>query len=369
MKIAVVQFTNSPCIRCAKVVRSMLNAGHEVTYVGNRRGKVVLEQFSHPRLEFLYCGPPTVHRNLKVVLLWFYWIAVAARLAVRRFDAIYAADLDGVLPVALLKRLGLRTPLVYDIYDTYADRYAVGPVIRRILRWLETACANQADLVVHVDPIRIDTVPTTSPVMIVRNVPMDPGPPAELPSHPRKMRVLLSGSLEWRRGVREIVEACRGLEDVQLIAIGVGPPEVDTFLREALGADFMGPVPTPRALEITGESDVITAFYDPRYRINILACPNKVYDAMATARVSFINSELVIASSLVSSGLAVAAPYHDRESIRKVLQTLARNPEERRRLSERSRREFETIGDWAAEFMPVLSYLESTAERIDAQRA
>lgn len=357
MKIAVVQFSNSPCIRCAKVVRSMLDAGHEVTYVGNQRRKIVLEVFNHPRFEVLYCGPATAHRNLKVVSLWSYWVAVAVRLAFRRFDAIYAADLDGVLPVALLKRLGFRRQLVYDIYDTYADRYAVGRSIRKCLRWLETACANQADLVVHVDPIRIDTVPTKSPIVIVRNVPTDPGAP-EMPSDRGWLRVLLSGSLEWRRGVREIVEACRGLEEVQLIAVGVAPPDVNEFLRMELGEDFIGPVPTKRALELTRDSDVIIAFYDPRYRINILACPNKVYDAMAVARVSFVNTELIIASSLVVSGLAVAAPYNDRQCIRRVLQMLARNSAERLRLNQRSRREFERIGDWSTAFTPVLGFLE-----------
>ncbi len=124
-----------------------------------------------------------------------------------------------------------------------------------------------------------------APLAIVRNSP----PLAQVeptPVDPARIRVIHHGAARWDRGLGEIIDAMRMLDDrFEMTFMLLGDPAVEAELSRRT-ADISSrvrvipPVETTRITETIREYDLEVMFYPPRTRNLELALPNKLFEAV-----------------------------------------------------------------------------------------
>lgn len=315
MKIAVIQLLDKPCVRTRKVISSFLNSGHDVTFIGVDRG-----------------GAPSINNDYEVILLgkkiergtwkkvylqFFFFLAVRSYLNKNDFDNLYCVDLDGVIPAYLSK---YKSNYIYDVLDTYADRYKLPGLFKIALRKLESHLAERAKCLIHVDQIRVPTLNTTNKnLVIVENVPQNSDllPLSDTPN--KRECFLISGGVFKHRGLEQILEAhkiyCLHNEPLELKIIGsIGSIEKE-IIEKYLFVNPVGLVSSSEAQSFASRAYAVFAMYEPTSNININACPNKIYDCLFNATPAIINSELKIAERYQDAESVISAPYYDISAI------------------------------------------------------
>lgn len=149
-RICIVQMAGSPCVRMRKVVSSL--AGQDVTYLGCDRGAgnaIILDEVT---VEIV--SPKIGSKSLSKLFLAPFWALNAAQnLRAGRYDMVYAADLEAGVAAYLSGR-----PYIYDVLDTYADRYRIPGAISALIRAFESYIFRKANLRVHVAEYRHATL-------------------------------------------------------------------------------------------------------------------------------------------------------------------------------------------------------------------
>lgn len=124
-----------------------------------------------------------------------------------------------------------------------------------------------------------------APLAIVRNSPplveVDPSP-----VDASRIRIIHHGAARWDRGLGEIIEAMRTLDErFEMTFMLLGDPAVEAELARRT-ADLgdrvrvIPPVETTRITETIREYDLEVMFYPPRTRNLELALPNKLFEAV-----------------------------------------------------------------------------------------
>lgn len=315
MKIVVVQLLDGPCVRTRKTISSLLRAGHHVTYLGVPRGG---ERIEDQKFSTVLQGRPIPRGSWRKLYLQFYFFYKArAYLNSSCFDIAYAVDLDGAMPVVLSR---FRRKYLYEVLDTYADRYRIPGIFSRLLRRLESNIASRSIRCIHVDSMRVSTLNSSGKnVVVVENVPRLDDLPCFAKVCEGRDYFLISGGVFRHRGLEQILMAhqifCEKYGDVKLLIVGrVGGAE-RSIIEVYKNVEVVGEVSSSEALAYTTRAYAVFALYEPSSNINLNACPNKIYDCLLNGTPIIINSELKIKSRYVDSILVLDAPYYNIDAL------------------------------------------------------
>ncbi len=194
--------------------------------------------------------------------------------------AVHACDLDtGLALRGLCEKY--KIPLIYDIYDYYADSHALPGAALRYLEKQEVRCINQAHTTIICTEERREQLHLAKPqrTVVIYNSPEV----AELPKVPAVYDYAYCGYLGDGRMVREILEAYPAHSDLKFFFAGIGPyAQIAQRLSEAYeNFTFSGSLPYQKVLEAEAESRVLSAIYEPSSRNHRLCAPNKFYESLA----------------------------------------------------------------------------------------
>jgi glycosyltransferase involved in cell wall biosynthesis len=240
-------------------------------------------------------------------VLAFWWAAVRYLLQ-RRPAAIHASDFETGVP-ALVAGALLRVPVLYNIHDNLAMRYALPGWVMAVLNGMEGIVARRASVTLVPEPFRRDVLPrwARARVHVVRNSPADPGVSEPPPPRPRPT-VLFAGWLDVGRGLRQMLTlAAEG--HVELVVAGEGDEAIRRDLSATPNVRYLGFCTHHQIMAETAAADYVAAFYDPARTINRYAASNKIAEALAVGRPVLINEELLVARGLAARGTAVVLPY------------------------------------------------------------
>ena len=229
------------------------------------------------------------------------------------FCIYHPLSLYNVIP-CILAKIVKRSKIIYDITDFAADSLNCPKPIQSLLALFENACLYFVDAVVIVDAHRISQINMkwVKKVAVVMNT-----PPDILGACAQKMSsgiitIYYGGWLHETRGILDICRAVKGLNNVNLIVAGFGPEE-DTIKKLATGATnikYLGLLSKEESLKYVSSATAICAFYDPKLKINRLASPNKLFDAMMCSTVVIANREaLPVAEIIETSKCGVLVTY------------------------------------------------------------
>lgn len=215
-----------------------------------------------------------------------FQLYLVRQVVARRKDlaAIHACDLSTGFTGLLLAR-ALRVPLIYDVFDYFADGF---PVPRRALPWvrrLETWVIEHADATILPSSTRRQQIAPAEPrsLVIVENSPDIGDLPTDLLSTTDLAYV---GILAPHRLLVEVVRLIAERPDLTLRIAGFGPleHEIAAISASAPNVEFVGKVDHAEALRIQASARALFATYDPTLRNHRYSAANKLAEALALGR-------------------------------------------------------------------------------------
>jgi glycosyltransferase involved in cell wall biosynthesis len=320
MLIAHCRTSHKPLVRDRKFIRSYTALGHDVVFLGNRRGTTVAPDEDGVQVEYVGFSYPYYSKWTIPGTCGYAW-GVAA--ALRRLcpEAIHVRDLEALMGVSVYKRALNRTcKVIYDIGDAFSARYNVPAFLANTIQFVDDTLSRSCDVVVLPQANRMSNFRYFRPdnVHVIHNCPFltDAPLPAKVPTD-GPVRVLLSGQMMWTRGIRQIVSAAREAGNVEIFAVtGKYQNGVREYMEDSGVVRFFPEMAQKEVLQLAQQCHLIGAYYDPSRRINRQAAPNKVYDAMAAGRPVLVNAEVEVASEICDGwGVGYSLPYHDKKGL------------------------------------------------------
>jgi glycosyltransferase involved in cell wall biosynthesis len=292
-------------------------------------------------------------RNLPALLRW-QWGLLRWLLRKRdEFDIIHACDFDTVIPALMIKLLA-RVPVIYDIFDFYADHLRSTPGwIKRIISFVDKKCIDWVDGVILVDDSRVDQIAGAAPkhCVVVYNTPKDLYSDEVIPRHPvqsGRLRLAYVGLLQVERGIFELLDVLGMHPEWSLDLAGFGGDE-EAILERVNAMEnvrWHGRIPYQRALEISAGADVLIATYDPIIPNHRYASPNKVFEAMMLGKPVVAAAGTNFDQIITRHECGLVVEYGDVEQLEIALTTLADDPQLRSRLGENARKAYESTYNW-----------------------
>ena len=345
-----------PDPRVEKTAHTLVQAGYAVSIVAWNRAGQPIAHANLPDIEVERLG---IHgkygsgmQNLGPLLRW-QWLLLGWLWQHRgAYRAIHACDFDTILPAMLMKLLAGKI-VVYDIFDFYTDHVRLrSGWMRSALRWLDHHMIRAADAVILVDDARTAQLAGTHPrrLEIIYNTPQDePELPINLRDESKTgLRIAYIGLLQLDRGLQYLIELLPRHPDWHFDLAGFGGDEA-AILQDALtlpNLTWHKRVPYRKALEISAQSDVLLATYDPSIPNNRLASPNKVFEAMMLSKPVIVAEGTGIDALVVEHQTGIAVPYGNIKKLETALEQLVQNPTLCQILGANGRRLYKQRYDW-----------------------
>lgn len=345
----------APDPRVERIAGALSAAGFAVTIVGWDRGWNLPSQEEHPGYTVIRVHIPAPFgrglRNLLGVLRWQAAILIWLLKNRDCYRIIHACDLDAALPGLLAARI-CRKQLVFDIFDSYADAFRVGP-FRWFVRWLETTVAAQSDAVIIADDARREQLAGVGPrrLVVVYNSPLDLEPELGTLNADEEscgFKIAYVGLLDETRGLFTLLDVVAERPDWTLDLAGFGVDE-ERLIQRAKGLPnvrFYGRVDHTAALQIMARADVLIATYDPAVPNHRYASPNKLFEAMMLGKPIIVARGTRIDELIEKYKCGLIVPYGHAEALASALDRLAVDPEQRRALGLAGRRAYEAYYHW-----------------------
>ena len=342
---------NGLLIRPIRIARSLVRHGYEVEFLmWDRTG-------SGPKIEYIEgCKVYNFRFKPPNLKMWgllpsysFWWFYVTLFLLRKDADLYHPGNLYTLIPVIPVK-IVRRKKIVYDLIDFVADSFNWHKLMRMFFAWLENFCLKFADGVIVVDIRKQQlNMSNVKKLAVVTNCPVDLMGKFEPQKAQDEFVIYYGGWVSETRGLKHICEAIRDIEGVKLVVAGFGPDEVKLrpIFDTQSNVEFIGLLSDVESLEWTSRADVIFAFYDPKIRINRLASPAKLYDAMMCGTPILVNSEaLPVTETVRKEGCGLVVPYNDIRGIRSAIENLKENPNMQIEMGQNGRKAFEREYNW-----------------------
>jgi len=328
-------FTHDP--RVYMEARSLIRAGHRVTVLawdreGNNKPQEIKDEIEIVRSYNSRLMNLAKYDIFKMYLWWNKGYKDALKLCKnKKFDIIHSHDLSSLkIGLKLKKRFSL--PLIYDAHEIfgYMITQDVPNFFARQALDTEKKWIKDVDQIITVnEPLKkyFESI-SNHPVTIVMNAKEIKDIKYE-PSKSKKLSLIYLGSLNDCRFLPEAIEVVREIPNVELIMGGIGKPEYLKFLKEKCSKikniNFIGTIPMEEVLPMTKKSDVIICMFDPKYRINKVGLPNKLFEAMVCGR-PIICTKGIHSGDFVEKEKCGLAINYSTDELKKTIIRLRDNP-------------------------------------------
>jgi glycosyltransferase involved in cell wall biosynthesis len=336
--------------RIEKETQALSNQGFKVIVLAwDREGKFKTHEAVSKTEIFRFKFPAPYDKLVVVVYFPFFWLWAALKLLTLRPRIIHVCDIDSSPPCIFCKFLLRNTRLVLDIFDTYTLLVQKkNKNLAKLVRIIELSVASLSDGFITVSENRLDFFKSANlkRTTIVMNCPPLNSEPVDFlsESNNRPFRLVYAGVVAEGRGLIEIAEALKGVNNAELLIAGrILSQKIAAQLEKYPNVRYVGQFTFREAINLQRSADVIPLLYDPGDPINRVASPNKLFEAMMLGKPILTN--LPIELTKVCFGVEVG--YHDIAGIKKAIVNLKENPQLRRNLGNKGRISFEKEYNWS----------------------
>jgi len=341
-----------PDVRIEKEAKALSKAGHDVRVLAwGRYGKNTLRDehrsgYTIRRFQFRAPWGAWV-----IFFLPFWWIFELIWLLRNQWDIVHSADFDTFIPALIAAKIKNK-PIVYDIFDFYADQVPLPGIFRRLMAGLDRYLMCFADVVIVVDPSRLKQVGREhdASTIIIYNSPSD-GLKVNMSLQEKEdglFKIFYAGVLSQDRDFKSLIDASADFDDVKIEIAGYGyyEGEMEKLGKKHARMTYLGPIMYDIVIEKTLQADLLFALYDPRVPNNRYASPNKLFEAMMCAKPILVSDETVMAGIVREEDCGLVVPYGDVDAIKHAILTLKNDPALCKRLGENGRKAYETKYSW-----------------------
>ena len=295
-KILVIKSTyGTPDSRCEKEIYS-LSKRHRVDFLGWNRNENYNGVITTPIrindiiLNFYHIGIKTSNGKgfmtmiIPLIKFWFReWRFLKKN--VKKYDVIHACDFDAAFPLIFISK---RPPLVYDIFDYYADTHYGPSIILSLIRSLENRIICLSNVTILCSETRKQQIYPACPkklVIIHNSPPENLLQNAKINDHCLKqdiVKIVYVGALAKDRFLAEMAEVISERKDIELHVGGIGPLAdcLDKMSQIYPNIIYYGQMNYGNVLLLELHCDIMTAIYDPRTPNHRYAAPNKFYESL-----------------------------------------------------------------------------------------
>lgn len=330
--VAYVSRNDGTSVRDSKECNSLKQGGYDVHFVGWGTPETAERPDPMPGIPRYLYASSSASRAAKLLHFAGYAAHVARTLDRLRPSVVHCVNEELGFVVLLLQRLyGFKT--VCDLFDSIELKWGASPFpVDVIARGVTRVVHAQSDALLVTDEARRRRLGTYhDKARVVGNFPVDVGADVawQLPDRGGPVRLYASGALMASRGLGTVLHLLETRDDVRVVAAGYVYDEVARRLCEHPAVDFRGVVTPEASLHLAATCHAILALYEPNTENNVLASPNKVYDALCVGRPVVINREAHVSRWIEEQRLGHVVTYGDEEEL---YETVDRVREERTRL-------------------------------------
>jgi len=338
--------------RVQKLGGSLIRLGYTVAFYGWDRRLEVPETETLDGITYTRLRKRGIYGSSKLLLyLPFWWYHIVRHVLAARPGVIYACDLDSYVG-CLIASWVHRVPVVYDIFDHYAEKLDDVPEwFRSMVRRFDFWIMRFADTIVIGDEDRKPLMPVDKVRevhVIINSPPLYDTPPAPRRPAPGDPIVLCyAGSIVEHRGLHFMVDATRGVPGIRTVFAGWIPRDEDRKLLEsAHHVEYVGKISYRESLKLIEESDIIMGLYNPRLPHHRFVNSNKIFEAMNARRPILTNTEHTMTKLVRELDCGFLIPYGDVEAFHRVIRQVRENPGEIDRLGANGYRAFTERYHW-----------------------
>lgn len=337
-------------MRVSKECNSLLRAGYEVHFVG--WGKRVDGEWPDPMPDV----PKHVFRSrgsgsvgMKILQFPRFALHVAKAIHELRPEIVHGVNEEvGLLVVALQRFYGYKS--ICDIFDSVALVWGgSGFPVESMARLVTKTVHRGSDVLIVTDETRKMRLGVyEKKAWTVWNYPVDIGADAafDMPNADGPVRLYVAGSLSAGRGLESVLRLIQCRDDVEVVSAGWLYDDVARTFVEHPKVDYHGVITPDDSLRLAVSCHAIVALYEPRNQNNLLASPNKVYDALCVGRPAIINREAQISKWVAENNVGHVVRYGEVDDLSAVIDELRQNRISMHDFVAAMRRFYETGYSW-----------------------
>jgi glycosyltransferase involved in cell wall biosynthesis len=338
--------------RLQKELDTITQAGYDTLLLFWNREGDILEKTDNIRKEIIYMRQaPYGIGILPYLPIW--WLFEFYSLLREDFDVIHAINLDTAFPAIMVSKIKKR-PLIYEVYDTYADMNAPVPTtLRKLGIYIEKLAMYLADAVIIVDESRITEVngiPNKN-INILYNSPRDLADKSDLKSieKDKDFTLFYAGLLTDGRSICEVIRSILTLEGVSLIIAGFGDfaDRIEIISKKYPNKiKFIGKISHNEVLKNSLLADMLFSIYDPEIPLYRFASSNKLFEAMMLSKPILVSENTSMADIVIKENCGLVVPSKNVEYIQKAILKLKSNPDLGEKLGKNGRIAYEKSYNW-----------------------
>ncbi len=291
---------------------------------------------------------------LTVPKLFLFYAWCLAHLLTTNVGAIHCHDVDTLPAGFAAKALKLNGPkLAYDMHDLPEAFLRFFPFTSLFQRLFLVATRKHGDLLVSASEGYLRYLRTVGLTMR-RMVVVLNAPSLKEGRGPRgvsdRLNVVYYGALEEERGVRLLVDAVKGRQDVTLTLAGRGSlgPWVTAAAKSWGNVQFLGWLNVKDLDRVVQDADLIPSFYSPTTANILLSTPNKLLKSFSMSVPAMVAAGTFQAEIVSKFGCGLVVPWGKPEEVGNAIAELARDRKGYERMTRRAYDAFRSELNWEA---------------------
>ena len=258
-----------------------------------------------------------------------WWFFIFRHILKDEYYIIHACDFDTLPPVILAKFLRRTSYIVYDIFDSYAEKvFGVPDGIRYLIRIVDRLFMRFVDAIIICEDRRksyLGHIAKIKPVEVILNVPEYQELHTENKENPYLV-INYCGFINENRGIYQIGEAIKNTSNARLQVFGLCPDKaILDYLNQIENVEYYGQIPNTEALKFMKNSDLVVALYDPQILAHRFPSSNKVFEAMLCGKPILTNYGTALADFVLENEIGYVVEYDDIPGIRNIINKILNN--------------------------------------------
>lgn len=311
-----------PVPRIVRFVTVAKELGLTALYLGAKRekGLKVDDEINGIKVRRVGKFYPMLNGKSVLTYVWgslFFNFSAFKFLVKNKPSIVHVSDIESFLS-AFIYKIMYRKKIIYNIHDNFAQRYPLPNGINKILNLIEGVVVVLSDVSMAPEDFRISALPKfcQSKVNVVRNSPMNVDAFECLPINLKdEIVIVYSGWVDSKRGVDSLLRVADRIENLKVIVVGEGDPELIELMRRHPQCDFRGYIPYKDSIELLRNAHFVYIHYSPERIINRYAAPNKLSETLAVGRIPIVNSEIVLSQNVLENDCGIVTDYGDENAL------------------------------------------------------